>query len=117
MAMIRFTRFAPSHFKGSPVNRKIKIPGTLSAARKGPVKASPEVHERRGERRKGPFRVERKGFAWILSRQGPRWEFSGARFRAGECGEEGSIRIDRVLYIGVHVRDVVDGLRRREGGR
>jgi hypothetical protein len=50
------------------VNRKIKIPGTLSAARKGPFKASPEVHERRGERRKGPFRVELKGFAGILSR-------------------------------------------------
>ncbi len=25
-------------------------------------------------------------------------EFSGARFRAGECSEEGSIRVYRVLY-------------------
>jgi hypothetical protein len=54
--------------KAPAVNRKIKIPGTLSASQKGPVKASPEVHERRGDRRKGPLRVERKGFAGIPSR-------------------------------------------------
>ena len=52
---------------GYGVYRKIKIPGTLLEARKGTVKASPEVHERRIRSRKGPLRVERRGFAGILS--------------------------------------------------
>jgi hypothetical protein len=58
-----------------------------------------------------------KGFAGILSGQGPRHVFSGARFRAGAYSEEGSIRVDGVLYVEVHVRDVVDSLGLREGGR
>ena len=42
---------------------------------------------------------------------------SGTRFRAGECSEEGSIRVYGVLYVEVHVRDVVDSLPPREPGR
>jgi hypothetical protein len=53
------------------INRKIEIPGTLSEAPKGPVKASPEVHGRRTRRGKGPFRVLRKGFPRAVSRRGP----------------------------------------------
>ena len=86
-------------------------------AGEGPVKASLRLVRGRSIQREGPFRVVLKGFARILSRQGPSREFSGARFRAGESCGEVSIRIDRVLYVGVHVRDVVDSLRPRERGR
>ncbi len=45
-----------------------RFQGPFQRPGKGRVKASPEVHERRGDRRKAPLRVERKGFAGILSR-------------------------------------------------
>jgi hypothetical protein len=96
------------------VNRRIENPVTLSEARKGPVKASPEVDERRIRRREGPFRVVLKGLARIPEQVGAEPRVSGARFRAGECCEEGSIRAYRVLQVGVQVRDVVDSLRPRE---
>ncbi len=56
-------------------------------------------------------------FTRIPSRQGPRREFSGAPSRAGACCQEGSVQVDGVLYVGVHVRYVIDSLRPREPGR
>lgn len=55
------------------VNRKIKIPGALSAARKGPIKATPGVHSLRfmsGEASGGRVRLESSGRVLAGSRVG-----------------------------------------------